>query len=89
MWQKLMAWFQGRHTVFAIYFACVGTALQVFHKLDVNFIMLIGAVQGLVLGHSVKEDVMDYLKAKKGQTEDVNAPVIVDDKGADERGDTK
>lgn len=69
MWQKLIGWCQGRHTAFAIYFTIAGTVLAVFHKLDVNFIMLIGAVQGLVLGHSIKEDVMDYMKAKQPSSE--------------------
>jgi hypothetical protein len=73
--------------MFALYFASMGTVLAWFHKLDVNFIMLIGAVQGLVLGHSVKEDVMCYLKAKNGQG-DSAAPVIVDN-GSEQHGDTK
>lgn len=42
--------------MFAIYFALVGTLLAWYHRLDINFIMLIGAVQSFVLGHSIKED---------------------------------
>jgi hypothetical protein len=56
MLQKLSRWLQGRHTMFAIYFALVGTVLAWYHRLDINFIMLIGAVQSFVLGHSIKED---------------------------------
>ena len=59
MLQKLFKWTQGRHTAFAVYFALVGTALQWFHRLDPNFIMLIASVQAFVLGHSVKESYFD------------------------------
>jgi hypothetical protein len=59
--KKSVEWCQGRHTLFAVYFALSGTALQWYHRLDMNYVALITAVQGLVLAHSVKED---YYKDK-------------------------
>lgn len=56
MFKKIVLWCQGRHTLFAIFFAIYGSILQWFHRLDVNYIMLIGAIQSFVLGHSIKED---------------------------------
>jgi hypothetical protein len=56
MLQKVFQWAQGRHTTFAVYFALAGTVLQVFHKLDGNFIALITAVQGFVFAHSYQEN---------------------------------
>jgi hypothetical protein len=62
MFKKVILWAQGRHTLFAIYFAIFGSVLQCFHKLDGNYIALIAAVQGFVFAHSAKED---YFEAKK------------------------
>lgn len=56
MFSKIVRWAQGRHTLFAIYFALTGTVLQVFHLLDGNFIALITAVQGFVFAHSYAEN---------------------------------
>lgn len=64
MLSKLFRWLQGRHTGFAIYFTLMGTTLSWFHKLDINFIMLIGAIQSFVLAHSAKEDYFENLKKK-------------------------
>jgi hypothetical protein len=65
MFQKVIKWCQGRHTMFAIYFAVMGTVLAWCHRLDMNFIALIGAVQGFVFLHSGKEDWFS-LKAQVG-----------------------
>lgn len=59
---KIANWAEGRHTLFAIFFAVHGTILAWFHRLDLNYIALIGAIQGLVLAHSAKED---YFAQKK------------------------
>lgn len=56
MFNRIVRWAQGRHTLFAIYFALTGTVLQVFHRLDGNFIALITAVQGFVFAHSYAEN---------------------------------
>ena len=64
---KIIKWCNGRHTVFALYFAFMGTALAWFHKLDANFIALITAIQGLVFAHSVKEDYFSSKDASKDQ----------------------
>lgn len=69
--------------MFAIYFTVMGTILEWFNKLDPNFIMLIGAVQALVIGHSIKED---YFAAKVKENEN-KTPVIVDQGG--DNGSTK
>lgn len=55
MFSKMVRWAQGRHTLFALYFTLAGTVLQVFHRLDGNFIALITAVQGFVFAHSYAE----------------------------------
>jgi hypothetical protein len=68
MFSKLIKWATGRHTLFAIYFTISGTVLQIYHKLDGNFIALIAAIQAFILGHSVKED---YFSSKnKLESED-------------------
>ena len=56
MFQKIANWCQGRHTLFALFFTISGTILEYFHKLDMNYVALIGAVQGFVFAHSYKED---------------------------------
>lgn len=56
MFKKLIQWAQGRHTLFAVFFALFGSVLQWFHRLDMNYIALIGAVQAFVFAHSCKED---------------------------------
>jgi len=65
MFKKLAAWAQGRHTLFAAYFALVGTGLQVSHRLDGNFIALIAAVQAFVFAHSVQENHFEKKDDKK------------------------
>jgi hypothetical protein len=59
-----MKWFQGRHTMFALYFTVMGTILAWCRRLDPNFIALIGAIQGLIFIHSAKED---YFNMKAAQ----------------------
>jgi len=56
MFQKLSQWCQGRHTLFALFFTISGTVLAWFHRLDPNYVALIGAIQGFVFMHSYKED---------------------------------
>lgn len=68
-----VTWAQGRHTLFAIYFAGAGTILQCFHKLDGNFIALITAVQGFVFAHSWKEDHFDSKQGESKGDKDVPA----------------
>lgn len=69
--------------MFAIYFTIMGTILEWFNKLDPNFIMLIGAIQALVIGHSIKEDYF----ATKAKENEPKAPVVVDQGG--DNGSTK
>lgn len=56
MFKKLVTWSQGRHTLFALYFALSGTVLQLCHRLDGNFIALIAAVQAFVFAHALQEN---------------------------------
>jgi hypothetical protein len=60
MFSTIFKWCSGRHTLFAAFFAISGTALQYYHRLDMNYIALVTAVQGLVLAHSAKEDYTEY-----------------------------
>jgi hypothetical protein len=48
--------FQGRSTVFAVFFTISATVLAAFGKLTDSYVHVIFAVQGYVLGHSIKED---------------------------------
>ena len=61
----------GRSTAFAVYFTIIGTVLQWFGKLDMQYIGLIAVVQALVLGHSVKED---YFAAKAAEAKASEVP---------------
>jgi hypothetical protein len=70
MFSKIVAWAQGRHTLFAIYFALAGTGLQLAHRLDGNFIALIAAVQAFVFAHSAQENYFKKDGGDKGDTND-------------------
>lgn len=56
MFQKIAAWFSGRHTLFALLELTLGTVLCWFGHLNMAYVALVGTIQGLVLGHSIKED---------------------------------
>ncbi|PWT75523.1 MAG: hypothetical protein C5B59_08575 [Bacteroidetes bacterium] len=56
MFKKILIWMQGRHTFFAFLELALGTALAWFHRLDMSYVALVGTIQGMVLGHSIKED---------------------------------
>lgn len=56
MLNKIFKWCSGRHTTFAVYFAGMGTLLAWFHRLDPNYVALVGAIQALIFAHSAKED---------------------------------
>jgi len=59
MFAKIFQWCQGRHTAFALFFTFAGTAMAWYHRLDMSYVALITAVQGLVFAHSCKEDHFD------------------------------
>lgn len=61
MFQKLMGWFQGRHTAFVTVSLVIGTGMAWFGKLDGNLVTLLLGLQSLILAHSAKED---YLAKK-------------------------
>ena len=79
MLSTIFKWCSGRHTGFAAFFAVSGTALQYYHRLDMNYIALVTAVQGLVLAHSVKEDVSYYYKNNQIQSTIPAPPVQIPD----------
>lgn len=54
--KKFFAFFQGRHTAFACFFAVAGTILAFKGMLTGQYVALIGALQGWVAFHSWKED---------------------------------
>jgi hypothetical protein len=56
MFQKLVNWFNGRHTLFVSSSLVIGVGMAWFHKLDANLVALILGLQGMVLGHSIKDD---------------------------------
>lgn len=53
---SFFSFFQGRATTFAILFTVVGIILAFKGKLTGDYVALVGAVQTLVVGHSLKED---------------------------------
>jgi len=48
--------FQGRATTFAIVFTVCGLILAFQGKLTPEYVALVGAIQALIIGHSLKED---------------------------------
>jgi hypothetical protein len=64
MFAKLFTWAQGRHTFFALLELTLGTALAWFGHLDMSYVALVGTIQGMVLGHSIKED---YFSKKENE----------------------
>ncbi len=56
MFIRLLGWFQGRHTLFLVANMSIGVVMAYFHRLDGNLVTLLLGLQGMVLGHSVKED---------------------------------
>lgn len=63
MFSKLFIWMHGRHTFFAFLELVIGSALAATGHLDMSFVALVGTIQGMVLGHSIKED---YFKKEEG-----------------------
>ena len=56
LFQKVAGYFQGRHTLFVCICLIVGVIMSWYHRLDGNLVTLLLGLQGLILGHSVKED---------------------------------
>ena len=56
MFKKLVEYMQGRHTLFAAFFAIAGVVLQWFHHLDATFVAYMTSLMGMVLGHSIQEN---------------------------------
>ena len=52
----IFAFFTGRHTFFALFFAVTAFILAWNRKLDSNYAAVIVAVNAYVLAHSIKED---------------------------------
>lgn len=55
---KVIAITRGRTTAFFIAFFLSGHAMALFGKLTPTYIGFMGTLGGLVLGHSIKEDMM-------------------------------
>ena len=64
---SFFSFFQGRATAFAIYFTIIGTILVFKHALTANFVAFVGAIQALVVGHSLKEDWFARRNQNQGQ----------------------
>lgn len=54
---KLVQFAQGRSTAFFIAFFIAGHVMAWFGKLTPTYVAYLGTLGGLVLGHSIKEDV--------------------------------
>ena len=53
---RIYGWFAGRCSFFALLFSLSGITLAFGGKLTVTFVSLVGAIQALIVAHSVKED---------------------------------
>ena len=53
---RIYGWFGGRCSFFALLFSLSGIALAFGSKLTVTFVSLVGAIQALIVTHSIKED---------------------------------
>ena len=59
MLQKLFSKFSGRSTAFFIAFFTTGTTLHILHRLDSTFIGFMTSLLTFVVGHSIKESLVD------------------------------
>ena len=59
MFQKITAWFQGRHTMYVCGAITLGTFMALIGKLDANYVHLLLGFGLLVFGHSLKEDLVN------------------------------
>jgi undecaprenyl pyrophosphate phosphatase UppP len=55
---KVLQLTHGRTTAFFVAFFVAGNVLQFLGKLSMPYVYYMGTLGGLVLGHSIKEDVM-------------------------------
>lgn len=53
---KLFTFCKGRNTFFALVFTAAGIVLAFEGKLTMQYVALVGAIQTLIVAHSVKED---------------------------------
>lgn len=72
---KILQITHGRTTAFFIAFFIAGHVMAYFDKLTGSYVAYMGTLGGLVIGHSIKEDVM---AVKLGQ---VPGRIDADDKG--------
>ena len=64
---SFFSFFQGRATAFAIVFTVVGI-IGFFKKYDLtSYALFVGAIQALVVGHSLKEDYFEMRRKKDAQ----------------------
>ena len=75
----LFNFFNGRCTFFAILFTGVGITLSFQGKLTAEYVALVGAIQALLVAHSVKEDMNDLRQAQINTTV-VNNNTVIQDK---------
>lgn len=66
MLQKLFNFAQGRSTAFFIAFFIIGTILHCLHRLDATYITFMATLLGFVVGHSVKEDLLNSASMQDG-----------------------
>ena len=54
----LFSWLSGRTTTFLVGFFVIGNVSHFIHRLDATYISFMVTFMGLVIGHSVKEDLL-------------------------------
>lgn len=72
---SLFGFLQGRATAFAITFTACGIILAFRGKLTGDYVALVGAIQTLVIGHSLKED---YFASVNKQAQQVVNNITID-----------
>ena len=59
MLKKMFNWLQGRSTGFFLGFFAIGNVLHLLHRLDNTYIAWMSALLTFIVGHSIKESLVD------------------------------
>jgi hypothetical protein len=79
MFKKLFGWLQGRSTGFFLAFFAIGNVLHFLHRLDTTYVAWMSSFLTFVVGHSVKESLIDDKNIQKGSGDQ---GLVVDDPDA-------
>ena len=66
MLQKIFNWLHGRTTAFCLLFFVAGNAIHLMGKLNMVYVAYMGTLLSAVVGHSIKESMLDDHKDDGG-----------------------